>query len=91
LAKSEHKERKNGHMSENEFLKLIHTGKLDEYMRRFQVTKDKCPPHNMRDSNIMCYYCLDCFNYCTDQIKETKKEYIINKVKYKKEDFDVKS
>ena len=79
---------KNGNMSTSDFISLIHNEKLDDYMRKFRTTDDKCPPMELIKSNQQCFFCIDCFKHCTNQVKEYKDYYKIKNKKYTKGELD---
>lgn len=88
MTKEDEKLRKNGYLEIEEFVRLIHTEELDPYMRKFRVTKHKCPPQELKSNGIHCYYCLDCFNHCISKVKKYKEHYKVGGKKYPKEGFD---
>ena len=77
---------KNGDLTVEEFLHLIHTDQLDSYMRSFKSSQHKCPPRELRASDQMCFFCIDDFKHCLSQVKEYKDHYKVKSKKYKKED-----
>lgn len=79
---------KNGNFSIEEFVRLIHNGKIDDYMRRFKSSEHKCPPKELITSESMCFYCVQCMRDCISQVKENKDSYTVKKVKYMKADLN---
>ena len=77
-------------MSTKDFISLIHNDKLDGYMRKFTTLKDKCPPYELIDDSISCFYCVSCFNESKGFVKEYKNHYVANKVKFMKGDLNGK-
>jgi len=79
---------RNGNMSMDEFLKLIHTNQTDNYMRKFSTLRDKCPPKELIDKDTICFYCCDDWRNCLSQVKESKDHYKVKNKKYMKDDLD---
>ena len=79
---------KNGNMSTKDFISLIHNDKLDGYMRKFTTLKDKCPPYELIDDSISCFYCVPCARHCESRVKIYKNHYSVGKVKFEKSEFD---
>lgn len=75
-------------MSVEDWIKLIHTGGMDEYMRHGKLHKDPCPPYELIDDSIACFYCENCKSQCVDRVKVQKDHYKVGKKKYLKGDFD---
>lgn len=79
---------KNGNMEIVDFVRLIHNGEYDSFIRGHRVSDQPCPPMKLIDSKQMCFYCFSCFEHCKKQIKENKDYYVVNKKKYMKSDLD---
>lgn len=79
---------KNGNMSVEDFVKMIHNDELDGHMRKFQTLKDPCPPYDLIDDSILCFYCVDCTKQCASKVKEYKNHYTVGKRKFLKEDLN---
>lgn len=60
----------NGNLTKEEMIKLIKENKVEKYVRKFQVTKNKCPNKKLLNPNIQCFHCLDCFKYAFNVLKE---------------------
>ena len=78
----------NGHLTEVEFVKMIHKGTLDSYMRKFRLVDEKCPPYILISSDQTCTYCESCHRHCASEVKEYKNYYKIGKKKFLKEELD---
>lgn len=59
-----------GFMELEDFVKLIHNNKLDQYIRDFRTNKHLCSPKEIMNKKQRCFYCLDCFRYAESQVKE---------------------
>lgn len=79
---------KNGCLSVFDFIKLIHNGKLDEYMRKFSTLKDPCPPYSLIDDSISCFYCVSCTRQSESRVKEYKNHYTAGKEKFLKSELE---
>lgn len=79
---------KNGNLTNLELVTMIHNGTLDEYMRKFKVTKSKCPPNSLIAITQTCFYCLECQRHCISQVKEFKGYYKIRNEKFMKADLE---
>lgn len=80
---------KNGEMSVEEFVKLIHTGEIDTWMRYHKLTTHKCPPEKLlRGRPETCFRCVSCQKYATSKVKEYKNYYQVGKERFLKEELD---
>lgn len=70
------------------FIQLIHMGKYDNWTRRHEVIKHPCPPYELIDDKIQCFYCFQCQEQCRSRIKEYKDHYRVGKTKYYKNDLE---
>lgn len=80
---------KHGYTEVIELIELIHTDKIDSFLRAHRNSEDKCPPLKlMKGRDVQCMWCMDCWRYCIGQIVEKKDHYLVKKVKYMKSDLD---
>lgn len=77
---------KNGNMELIDFIKLIHTNQLEDYMRKFSTLRVPCPPYELIDTNPNCFRCMDCFRNCISKVKEYKSHYQFGKIKFPKDE-----
>lgn len=82
---------KNGTMELIDFVKMIHEDILLDYMRKFRVSDNPCPPYELIDDSISCFYCMDCWKQCESKVKKYKNHYTIGKKKILKEELDDKN
>ncbi len=78
----------NGEMTIEEMVIIKHNNKVEEFMRNFRVTKNKCSNKKLKPKNGICFYCIDCIKYAFDNIKEYKNYYKVGKKIYSKEELD---
>ena len=78
----------NGNLTELQLLQMMNCGTIDEYIRRHNLTRDKCPPYKLITSDTQCTYCVSCWNSVLSQVKELKDSYKIGNKKYAKSDLD---
>lgn len=78
---------KNGNMEVEDFVELIHKGKLDIYMRKFRVSDDQCPPMKLISNDVVCFYCKSCHDQCKAKVKEYKTYYQVGRDKFMKVEF----
>lgn len=79
---------KNGNMTIEEWVKLIHSGEIDSWMRKHKTSTMPCPPEKLISNDVSCFYCCDCQRHCISQVKEYKTYYQVKGKKYMKEDLD---
>ena len=79
---------KNGNLSIENFVRLISSGEIQDFMKHHEVSKHSCPPFSLIPSDQMCFYWISCIKDCMSQVKEYKNHYQVGKVKYTKEDLD---
>lgn len=79
---------KNGFMDIKDFVKLIHTGGIDGWMRNHKLNIHPCPPYELINDSIQCFYCVECTNHCISRVKEYKDYYKVGKIKITKEELD---
>lgn len=75
---------KHGCMDLKSFIYLMHTGEIDTYMRKFSTLKDPCPPYELIDDSIRCFFCVDCQRQCISRVKEYKNYYKVGRTKIDK-------
>lgn len=75
----------NGNLTELQLLQIMYSGAMDNYIRKHNLVKDKCPPYKLISSDTQCTYCVTCWNDVLSQIKELKDCYKIVNKKYMKE------
>ena len=78
----------NGKMSIKEMIVIKHNNKIEEFMRNFKVTKNKCPNERLKPKNGMCFQCIKCIKYAFHEIKEFKNYYKAGKEKFMKGELD---
>ena len=78
----------NGNLEECEFIRMIHTGEIYEYLKKHNLMTYKCPPYKLISSDTQCTYCMNCFLHCIDSVKEKKDHYLVGKVKYMKKELE---
>ena len=78
----------NGNLTELQLLQMMSSGTIDEYIRRHNLIRDKCPPYKLITSDTQCTYCVNCWNSVLSQVKELKDSYKIGNKKYAKSDLD---
>lgn len=78
---------KNGNMDLIDFVMLVHTEKINQWMRDHRLNLHPCPPEKLlRGRECACFYCVDCTKYAISKIKEYKSYYQIGKIKISKEE-----
>lgn len=82
---------KNGHLTVEELVKLIHTGKIDPFLRGFSTIKYPCPPKHFITANPGWFYCISCYRDSLSRVKEYKDYYKVGKKKYMKSDLEEES
>ena len=75
---------KNGCMDIIDFIKLIYKNNYDEWVRKHEVANQPCPPYELINDKIQCFYCTGCIEQCRNRVKEYKDYYRIGKKKYYK-------
>lgn len=71
------------------FISLIHTGEIDQWMRKHNTIIHQCPPEKLlKGRECSCFYCVDCTKYAMSKVKETKTYYQVGKEKFTKEELD---
>lgn len=76
----------NGNLTELQLLQMISSGYMDEYIRKHNLIRDKCPPYKLISSDTQCTYCVNCWMNVLSQVKELKDCYKIGNKKYIKEE-----
>ena len=72
---------KNGNLSIEEFVKMIHAGEIDSWMRKHKTTHDPCPPIELI-GNPFCFHCVPCQRDCISKVKKYKDHYKVKNKKY---------
>lgn len=78
----------NGNLTELQLLQMMSSGDMDEYIRKHNLIRDKCPPYKLISSDTQCTYCVSCWMNVLSQVKELKDSYKIGNKKYAKSDLD---
>lgn len=76
----------NGCMSLERLVELKKNNEHINYIRKFKLINDPCPPKPLRhlDSIKQCMYCESCYLAAFNEIKELKHSYKVGKEKFDK-------
>lgn len=76
----------NGNMSDEDWIRLVvDVDAFDLWMRKFRTNTHQCPPKNLLEDGA-CFRCVDCQRGAASAVKEYKKHYSIQNIKYTKEE-----
>lgn len=82
------KKPKGGYIGIDEWVRMIHTGEIDTYMRKHKASQSPCPPYDLISSDTICTYCTQCHRDAVDEVKVFKNFYRVYTDKFQKEDLD---